>query len=411
MTKDYLKDAQLSTRVINIGIDSDPAHGAVMPPIYLSSNYTFEGFGKKRTYDYARSGNPTREVISEVIADLEGGAGAVMTASGLAALDLLWQDLPSYAPKSVERFSDEGVRQNYKANKRVVVPHDCYGGTQRLLNARAKQGIIDLVYVDQGDDAAIAEALSQPTALLLLETPSNPLMRLIDLEKLIKLGHAAGARVAVDNTFLSPALQNPIKFGADFVVHSTTKYINGHSDVIGGALVCTTPEDVTLYRWWANCVGATAAAFDSYLTLRGVRTLFVRVRQQQQSAQVIAEWLEQHPTVKAVHYPGLKSHPQHDLAKKQQLGFGAMMSFELKGGLDAVKTVLDAVDLFSLAESLGGIESLIVHPASMTHAAMSPEAQATAGITAGLLRLSIGLEDAEDLIKALERALSHLSKS
>jgi len=388
MTKDYLKDAQLATRVINIGIDSDPAHGAVMPPIYLSSNYTFEGFGKKRTYDYARSGNPTREVISQVIADLEGGAGAVMTASGLAALDLLWQDLPG--------------------NKRVVVPHDCYGGTQRLLNARAKQGIIDLVYVDQGDDDAIAEALSQPTALLLLETPSNPLMRLIDLEKLIAMGHAAAARVAVDNTFLSPALQNPIKFGADFVVHSTTKYINGHSDVIGGALVCTTPEDVTLYRWWANCVGATAAAFDSYLTLRGVRTLFVRVRQQQQSAQAVAEWLEQHPAVKAVHYPGLKSHPQHGLAKKQQLGFGAMMSFELKGGLDAVKTVLDAVDLFSLAESLGGIESLIVHPASMTHAAMSPEAQATAGITGGLLRLSIGLEDADDLIKALDRALSHL---
>ncbi len=388
MTKDYLKDAKLATRVINIGIDSDPAHGAVMPPIYLSSNYTFEGFGKKRTYDYARSGNPTRTVIADVIADLEGGAGAVMTASGLAALDLLWQDLPG--------------------NKRVVVPHDCYGGTQRLLNARAKQGIIDLVYVDQGDDAAVREALSQPTALLLLETPSNPLMRLVDLEKLIALGHAAGARVAVDNTFLSPALQNPIRFGADFVVHSTTKYINGHSDVIGGALVCTTPEDVVTYRWWANCVGATAPAFDSYMTLRGVRTLFVRIRQQQESAQAIAQWLEQHPAVSAVHYPGLASHPQHDLAKKQQLGFGAMMSFELKGGIEAVKTVLDAVDLFSLAESLGGIESLIVHPASMTHAAMSPEAQAMAGITGGLLRLSIGLEDAEDLIAALDRALNHL---
>ena len=388
MTKDYLKDAQLATRVINIGIDSDPAHGAVMPPIYLSSNYTFEGFGKKRTYDYARSGNPTRSVIAEVIADLEGGKGAVMTASGLAALDLLWQDLPG--------------------NRRVVVPHDCYGGTQRLLNARAKQGILDLVYVDQNDDAAVREALSQPTALLLLETPSNPLMRLVDLQKLIALGHAAGAKVAVDNTFLSPALQNPIKFGADFVVHSTTKYINGHSDVIGGALVCTTDEDVVTYRWWANCVGATAPAFDSYMTLRGVRTLFVRVRQQQQSAQVVAEWLERHPAVAAVHYPGLASHPQHELAKKQQLGFGAMMSFELKGGLDAVKTVLDAVDLFSLAESLGGIESLIVHPATMTHAAMSPEAQATAGITGGLLRLSIGLEDDEDLIKALDRALAHL---
>lgn len=388
MPKDYLKDAGPATRAVNIGIDSDPSHGAVMPPIYLSSNYTFEGFGKKRVYDYARSGNPTREVVADVINDLEGGAGAVMTSSGLAALDLLWQDLPG--------------------NKRVVVPHDCYGGTQRLLNARARQGLIDLVYVDQGDDAAVHTALSQPTALLLLETPSNPLMRLIDLDALIKLGHAAGAKVAVDNTFLSPALQNPIRFGADFVVHSTTKYINGHSDVIGGALVCTTTEDVTTYRWWANAVGCTAPAFDSYLTLRGVRTLFVRLRQQQESAQAVAEWLVKHPAVKAVHYPGLKTHPQHELAKRQQAGFGAMMSFELKGGLDAVKTVLDAVDLFSLAESLGGIESLIVHPASMTHAAMSPEALATAGISDGLLRLSIGLEDAGDLIQALDRALGQL---
>ena len=388
MTKDYLKTARAATRAVNIGIDSDPAHGAVMPPIYLSSNYTFEGFGKKRTYDYARSGNPTREVIAEVIADLEGGVGAVITSSGLAALDLLWQDLPG--------------------NKRVVVPHDCYGGTQRLMNARARQGLIDLVYVDQGDDAALAEALSQPTALLLLETPSNPLMRIIDLEKLIRLGHAAGARVAVDNTFLSPALQNPIAFGADFVVHSTTKYINGHSDVIGGALVCTTPEDVVTYRWWANAVGCTAPAFDSYMTLRGVRTLFVRVRQQQQSAQAVAEYLNAHPAVGAVHYPGLASHPQHELAKKQQTGFGAMMSFELKGGLEAVKKLFDVIELFSLAESLGGIESLIVHPASMTHAAMSPEALATAGISPGLVRLSIGLEDAQDLIHALERGLNHL---
>lgn len=389
MSKDYLKSAALGTKVINIGIDSDPAHGAVMPPIYLTTNYTFEGFGKKRTYDYGRSGNPNREIIAEVIAELEGGVGAVMTASGLAALDLLWQDLPG--------------------NRRVVVPHDCYGGTQRLLNARHKQGLIDLVYVDQGDDAALEKALSEPTALLLLETPSNPLMRLIDLEKLIALGHKAGAKVAVDNTFLSPALQNPIKFGADFVVHSTTKYINGHSDVIGGALICTTEADVALYRWWANCVGATAAPFDSYLTLRGVRTLFVRVRQQQASAQTVAEFLHGHPKVRAVHYPGLASHPQHELAKKQQAGFGAMMSFELAGGLEAVKQLFDHIDLFSLAESLGGIESLIVHPASMTHAAMSPEALATAGISDGLVRLSIGLEEAPDLIAALDRGLAQIS--
>ena len=388
MTRDYLKDASLATRVVNIGIDSDPAHGAVMPPIYLSSNYSFAGFGQKRTYDYARSGNPTREIIAEVIADLEGGAGAVVTSSGLAALDLLWQDLPG--------------------SRRVIAPHDCYGGTQRLLNARARQGLIELSYTDQTDDDAMAAALSRPAALVLLETPSNPLMRLVDLEKRIAEAHAAGATAAVDNTFLSPALQNPIRFGADFVVHSTTKYINGHSDVIGGALVCTTPEDVTKYRWWANAVGCAAPAFDSYMTLRGVRTLFVRIRQQQQSAQRIAEWLERQPAVAAVHYPGLPSHPQHDLARKQQSGPGAMMSFELKGGLDAVKAMLDAIELFSLAESLGGVESLIVHPATMTHAAMSAEAQATAGITAGLLRLSIGLEDAQDLIAALGRALGQL---
>ncbi|MFP1131151.1 cystathionine gamma-synthase [Asticcacaulis sp. W401b] len=384
MSKDYLKDAKLGTKVINIGIDSDRAHGAVMPPIYLSSNYSFAGFGQKRGYDYARSGNPTRDIIADVIAELEGGAGAVMTASGLAALDLLWQDLP---------------------NKRVIVPHDCYGGTQRLLNARHRQGLIEVVYVDQGDDAAMESALSQPAGLLLLETPSNPLMRLIDLEKLIALGHAAGAKVAVDNTFLSPALQNPIAFGADFVIHSTTKYINGHSDVIGGALVCTTAEDVTTYRWWANCLGSTPGAFDSYMTLRGVRTLFVRVKQQQESAQAIAEFLDAHPAVSRVFYPGLPSHPQHALARRQQKGFGAMMSFELAGGLEAVKRVFDVIELFSLAESLGGVESLIVHPGSMTHAAMSPEAQATAGITEGLLRLSIGLEDPTDLIAALDRAL------
>ncbi|MCA1935859.1 MAG: cystathionine gamma-synthase [Asticcacaulis sp.] len=384
MSKDYLKDAKLGTKVINIGIDSDRAHGAVMPPIYLSSNYSFAGFGQKRGYDYARSGNPTRDIIADVIAELEGGAGAVMTASGLAALDLLWQDLP---------------------NKRVIVPHDCYGGTQRLLNARHRQGLIEVVYVDQGDDAAMESALSQPAGLLLLETPSNPLMRLIDLEKLIALGHAAGAKVAVDNTFLSPALQNPIAFGADFVIHSTTKYINGHSDVIGGGLVCTTAEDVTTYRWWANCLGSTPGAFDSYMTLRGVRTLFVRVKQQQESAQAIAEFLDAHPAVSRVFYPGLPSHPQHALAKRQQKGFGAMMSFELAGGLEAVKRVFDVIELFSLAESLGGVESLIVHPGSMTHAAMSPEAQATAGITEGLLRLSIGLEDPTDLIAALDRAL------
>jgi cystathionine gamma-synthase len=389
MTKSYLKNAKPSTKVVNIGIDTDTAHGAVMPPIYLSSNYSFEGFGQKRTYDYARSGNPTRDIIAEVMAELEGGQGAVMTASGLAALDLLWQDL---GPRA-----------------RIVVPHDCYGGTQRLLNARQTQGLIEVIYVDQGNEAALGEALSIPCALLLLETPSNPLMRIIDLEKCILMGHKAGAKVAVDNTFLSPALQNPIQFGADFVIHSTTKFINGHSDVIGGALVCADLEDVLKLKWWVNCLGSTPAAFDSYMTLRGVRTLFVRVKQQQSSAMAVASFLEGHSAVKTVHYPGLKIHPQYELAQRQQLGPGSMMSFELKGGVEAVKSVLDSIELFSLAESLGGIESLIVHPSSMTHAAMSPQAQKIAGIGDDLLRLSIGLEDSDDLILALGRALKHIA--
>jgi cystathionine gamma-synthase len=383
--KDVLKGAKPVTKLINIGIDTDTAHGAIMPPIYLSSNYSFAGLGQKRTYDYARRGNPNRDTIAEVIAELEGGSGCVMTASGLAALDLLWQDLPD--------------------QRRVIVPHDCYGGTQRLLNARARQGLIELIYVDQTDDQAVRSALSKPTQLLLLETPSNPLMRIVDLEKLIAQGHAAGAKVAVDNTFLSPALQNPIRFGADYVVHSTTKYINGHSDVIGGALVCTRREDVERYRWWANATGATAAAFDSYLTLRGIRTLFVRMARQQETAGKIAEFLTAHPLVEKVYYPGLASHKGHEIAARQQSGFGAMMSFEVKGGLDRIERLFDHIELFSLAESLGGVESLIVHPASMTHAAMTAEALQTAGITQGLVRLSIGLEDPQDLILALTLAL------
>lgn len=375
-----------ATRLISAGINQDQAHGAIMPPIYLSTNFSFEGLGKKRTFDYARSGQPNRETLADLIADLEGGAGAVISSSGLAALDLLWQDLGKKA--------------------RVVVPHDCYGGTQRLLNARHDQGLIECVYCDLHDDAAVESAL-KGAKLLLIETPSNPLMRLYDLADLTKKAHAAGAKVAVDNTFLSPALQRPLEFGADFVVHSTTKYINGHSDVIGGALVCREAEDVVKKRWWANCVGATATAFDCYLTFRGVKTLFVRVAQQQQSAQKIAEFLESHPKIARVFYPGLKSHPQYALACTQQKGFGAMLSFELKGGIEAVSKLFEAISLFSIAESLGGVESLIVHPSSMTHAAMSEEAQARAGITQGLVRLSIGLEEAEDLIAALECALSN----
>jgi cystathionine gamma-synthase len=373
------------TKLINAGIDRDKAHRSVMPPLYLSTNFSFESLDAKPDYDYARRNHPGRETLAGILADLEGGVGAVMTTSGLAALDLLWQDLGP--------------------NAHVIAPYDCYGGTQRLLNARHAQGLIRVSYVDMSDETAFDRLMDEKPKLVLIETPSNPLMRVYDLSMLIHKAHNAQALVAVDNTFLSPVLQNPIAFGADFVAHSTTKYINGHSDVIGGALVFAHQDHVEKYRWWANAVGSTQTAFDTYLTFRGVKTLFVRVHEQDQSARKIAAFLDDHKTVAKVHYPGLTSHPQHGLAKKQQKGFGGMMSFELKGGFDAVRSLCERIQLFTLAESLGGVESLIAHPATMTHAAMSPEALNLAGISPSLVRISTGLEDPQDLIKALDEAL------
>ena len=377
-----------STQLNAMGLNQDETHGSVVSPLYLSTNYRFSGLGEKGTYDYARSNNPNRNALAEVLAMLEGGQGCVLTSSGLSALDLVWQDL--------------------KQSKRVVVPHDCYGGTQRLLNARAKQGLIELIYVDQADQAALTQALEAPVGLLLIETPSNPLMRIVDLETTIALGHKAGAKVCVDNTFLSPALQNPIEFGADYVVHSTTKYINGHSDVIGGAVICHNGEDADTLRWWANALGSTPGAFDNYMALRGVRTLFVRIEQQQNSAQMIADFLLAHPKIAKVYYPGLSNHAGYEIAKRQQKGFGGMMSFELKGGLSEVQSLFAHISIFTLAESLGGVESLIVHPSSMTHAAMSDEAKRHAGISDSLIRLSIGLEDSSNLIEALSQALDRV---
>jgi len=374
------------TKLINAGIDQDKAHRAVMPPLTLSTNFAFDFIESKPEFDYARKNHPNREILAGLLADLEGGAGSVMTNSGLAALDLLWQDLGHDAL--------------------VVAPHDCYGGTQRLLNARAAQGLIRLIYRDMSDHIDFANALSENPKLVLIETPSNPLMRVYDLSLLIPMAHQAGALVAVDNTFLSPVLQNPLAYGADFVVHSTTKYINGHSDVIGGGLVLARAEDVEKFRWWANAVGSTQTAFDTYMTFRGAKTLFVRVQAQDHSARQIAAFLDNHNAIKTVHYPGLSHHPQHSLAKSQQKGFGGMMSFELNGGFDSVRSLFDRIEIFTVAKSLGGVESLIVHPASMTHAAMSPEALERAGITQGLVRISTGLEDPEDLIRALDEALS-----
>lgn len=375
-----------STQICRTGVNADPTHGAVIPPLYLSSNFSFDGLEGKRRYDYTRSGNPTRDLLADAIADLEGGCGAVVTATGMAAVDLALSVL--------------------EPGDLLVAPHDCYGGTHRLLTARARRGHFSVTFVDQGDDAAVEAALKLKPRLLLIETPSNPLLRVVDVEALCRRAQTVGTLVAVDNTFLSPALQTPIALGADIVIHSTTKYINGHSDVVGGAVVAADPAILEQLAWWANCLGTTGSPFDSWLTLRGVRTLFARIERQQATAGQAAEWLQAQPQIAQVNYPGLKTHPQHDLAARQQKGFGAMLSVELHGGIDAVRAFAESLSIFTLAESLGGVESLIAHPALMTHAAMAPEARRTAGISDGLVRLSIGLEHESDLIADLTQALA-----
>jgi cystathionine gamma-synthase len=377
------------TAAVRAGIDRDVAYGAVTPPIVLSSNFSFAGFNEKRQYDYTRSGNPTRDLLGEALAELEGGAGGVVTATGMGAITLLLHAL-------------------LKPGDRLVVPHDGYGGSWRLFNALAKKGAFELITADLTDPRALTDALASNPTVVWIETPSNPLLRVTDLRFVIEAAQAKGALTVVDNTFLSPALQQPIAFGADFVVHSTTKYINGHSDVVGGAVVARDAEQHQQLVWWANALGLTGSPFDSFLTLRGLRTLDARLRVHEENTQALVSLLDAHPAVLAVHYPGLESHPGHTLAARQQSGFGAMLSVELDGGVDAVRAFLDGLECFTLAESLGGVESLVAHPATMTHAAMSPEAREAAGIGEGLLRLSVGIEHVDDLVTdiaaALERA-------
>ena len=373
------------TQAVRAGLENDDHTGCVVPPIHLTSTFAFRGFGQKRTYDYTRSGNPTRDLLGSAIAELELGAGAVVTATGMAAITLCGYLIP--------------------ASGRIVAPHDCYGGTYRLFNAWHQRGEREVEFVNFGDEAAVRAALSKPTALLWIETPSNPLLRITDIEAFAALGKASGALVAVDNTFLSPAWQQPLTLGADLVVHSTTKYLNGHSDVVGGAVVA---KDTKLHEqlvWWANCLGITGAPFDSYLTLRGLRTLHARLEHHGRNAVSLAQWLNEQPGVKRVYYPGLPSHPGHDIAKRQQTGFGAIVSLELEGGHDAVREFVADLQYFSLAESLGGVESLVAHPATMTHAAMDPVARQKAGLVDGLIRLSVGIEALEDLRADLEAAL------
>ncbi|MGI9245639.1 MAG: cystathionine gamma-synthase [Steroidobacteraceae bacterium] len=379
------KDQSLRTRTVRAALETDTQHGAVVPPIHLSSTFAFGGYGEKREYDYSRSGNPTRDALGRALADLEGGAGAVVTASGMGAVSL--------------------VTQLFKPDQLAIVPHDCYGGTYRLFNALHQRGALRVRFVDYQDSMALDAAMASKPALVWIETPSNPLLRIVDVAAVAAKARAVNALVAADNTFLSPVWQQPIALGADLVIHSTTKYLNGHSDVVGGAVIAATPELHEQAKWWGNCIGVTGAPFDAFLTLRGLRTLHARMRAHGENAQRVAELLASHPAVAKVHYPGLPSHPGHALARRQQRGFGAMVSFELRGGVPNVKALLAGLRLFSLAESLGGVESLLAHPASMTHAAMDEAARARAGIGDTLIRLSIGIEEGEDLCRDLAAGL------
>ncbi|HEX9731844.1 MAG TPA: cystathionine gamma-synthase [Thermoanaerobaculia bacterium] len=381
---------RFATRTVRAGLASDREHGAVVPPIHLTSTFTFDGFDRPRTYDYTRSGNPTRDLLARALADADGGAGAVVTASGMAAVHLVLQLVGS--------------------GEVVVAPHDGYGGTYRLLTAASVKGAFDLELADYTDPRQVDAALALRPRLVWLETPSNPLLRITDVAAVCRRARAGGALTAVDNTFLSPALQRPLELGADLVVYSTTKYLNGHSDVVGGAVVAADAALAAELGAWANCLGIAGAPFDSFLTLRGLRTLEARMRVHQENAAALAALLAGHPAVVRVFYPGLPGHPGHALAAAQQHGFGGVVSFEL-AGTAAVRAFLDGLSVMSLAVSLGGVESLIAHPATMTHASMDAAARRRAGIGDALLRLSVGIEAVDDLIDDVAAGLARAAAS
>ncbi|MGR6770185.1 cystathionine gamma-synthase [Pectobacterium brasiliense] len=380
-----------ATIAVRSGLNDDEQYGCVVPPIHLSSTYNFTGFNQPRAHDYSRRGNPTRDVVQRALAELEGGAGAVMTSSGMSAIML-------------------ACTVFLRPGDLLVAPHDCYGGSYRLFDSLSKRGAFRVKFVDQSDTDALNAALAEKPKLVLVESPSNPLLRVVDIAAICQVAREAGAVSVVDNTFLSPALQKPLELGADLVVHSCTKYLNGHSDVVAGAVIAKDADTITELAWWANNIGVTGAAFDSYLLLRGLRTLAPRMAAAQRNAQQIVEFLQTQPLVKALYHPSLPNNPGHDIARRQQSGFGAMLSFELDGDEDTLRRFLASLELFTLAESLGGVESLISHAATMTHAGMAPEARAAAGISETLLRISTGIEDGDDLVADLDRAFQAAAK-
>ena len=377
-----------STTAIHAGNDPDPSTGSVTVPIYQTSTYKQDGLLRPHNgYEYARTQNPTRSALEQNIAALEGGRFGYAFASGMSAID--------------------ATLRLVKAGEHVVVSDNTYGGTFRLFSRVLADYGLEFTYVDTTEAGNVEAALRENTRMVFIETPTNPVMMVTDMQAVSTIAHRAGARVVCDNTFMSPYLQRPLEFGVDIVVHSTTKYLNGHSDSVGGAVVLNDEKDAERIQFLQNSVGAILSPFDSWLTLRGTKTLAVRMEQHDASGRKVAAFLEEHPKVKKLYYPGSVSHRQHELAKRQQRGFGGMVAFDT-GSLEGAKTVLEAVRLCTLAESLGGVETLISHPATMTHASVLPETRARIGITDGLVRISVGLEDVEDIIADLDQALDKI---
>jgi cystathionine gamma-synthase len=376
---------RLQTQTIHTGVDKDTSYNSVMTPIYQTSTFRFEGIGVTKGYDYTRTSNPTRKALEENIAALEGGAGAVAVATGMAAIST--------------------TLHLFTSGDHVICTHDCYGGTDRILRIYQDLFKIDVSYVNLQDPKALQAAFRPSTKCVWIETPSNPLLNILDIRAIAEAAHAHGAIAVVDNTFLTPVNQRPFELGADIIVHSTTKYLNGHSDVVGGAVVSKTPAYAERLQYLCNALGQGASPFDCWLVLRGIKSLVPRMRFHEENARRVAEFLSNHPRVTRVFYPGLKSHPGHALALKQQSGFGGMVTFELAGSLEDVHRVLRSVKVFALAESLGGVESLIDHPQSMTHASMDAALRDAAGITQNIIRLSVGIEDINDLLDDLAQAI------
>jgi len=382
---------EFATRAIHAGQEPDPTTGATIPPIYQTSTYTQQGLGENKGYEYSRTGNPSRAALEACLASLETAQFGLAFSSGMAAA--------------------QTVLSTLKPGDHIIAGDDLYGGTYRIFERVLRPLGIDITYVPAREISAYAAAMTSQTRLIWAESPTNPLLTLVDIAALSHIAHEHGVKLVVDNTFATPYLQQPLQLGADIVVHSTTKYINGHSDVVGGAVLTSDESLYTQFKFYQNAAGGVPSPFDSWLVLRGVKTLAVRMRQHCESAQRIADFLVRHPLVRRVYYPGLESHPDHELAKRQMAGFGGMVSFDFQGTRDDVDLFVRNLRVFSLAESLGGVESLCCHPATMTHGSIPAAEREARGITETLLRLSVGIEDVRDLIADLEQALARVEAS